>query len=68
MSVDYVCEICLGNTVTRDAWAEWDADEQNWVLGAVYDYAFCHDCQEETHLVEVELAAEVEDQPSGPGS
>lgn len=57
MAVDYVCSMCGGNTVTRDAWAEWDVDEQEWVLGAVYDYAFCHDCQEETRLKEVRARA-----------
>jgi hypothetical protein len=55
MAVDYICDACGGNTVTRDAWGEWDATEQDWVLGAVYDYAFCHDCQQETHLEEIEL-------------
>jgi hypothetical protein len=55
MAVDYICHACGGNTVTRDAWAEWDVAEQDWVLGAVYDYAFCHDCQQETHLAEIEL-------------
>ena len=54
--VDYVCETCGGKTVTRDAWAEWDAAAQEWTLGAAYDYAFCHDCANETHLVEVDLA------------
>jgi hypothetical protein len=55
MAVDYICNQCGGNSVTRDAWAEWDAEEQDWVLGAVYDYAFCHDCQEETRLEEVQV-------------
>ena len=53
--VDYVCKMCGGDTVTRDAWAEWDAAAQDWTLGAAYDYAFCHDCQQETRLVEVDL-------------
>ena len=53
--VTYVCNMCGGNTVTRDAWAEWDVDEQDWVLGAAFDYAYCHDCQEETRLEEVEV-------------
>ena len=39
----------------RDAWAEWNAGAQEWVLGAAYDYAYCHDCDEETNLVEVDL-------------
>jgi hypothetical protein len=55
--VDYTCNMCGGNGVTRDAWAEWDADEQHWVLGAAFDYSYCHDCDEETRLVEVDLAA-----------
>lgn len=51
----YVCNMCSGKVVTRDAWAEWDEQEQEWVLGAAYDYAFCHDCEKETRLVEVEF-------------
>ena len=41
--------------MTRDAWAEWDAETQDWTLGAAFDYAFCHDCEAETKLVEVDL-------------
>jgi hypothetical protein len=55
MPVDYLCETCGGNKVTRDAWAEWVSAAQDWTLGAAFDYAFCHDCEEETHLVEVDL-------------
>ncbi|HEX8624761.1 MAG TPA: hypothetical protein VF782_06745 [Allosphingosinicella sp.] len=36
--------------------ADWDSAAQDWWLGAVFDYAFCHDCEEETSLVEVDLA------------
>jgi hypothetical protein len=50
-----VCETCGSTHVTRDAWAEWDEDEQDWVLGAAYDYAFCHTCQAETHIEETPL-------------
>jgi hypothetical protein len=32
-------------------------EAQEWVLGAAYDYAFCHDCEGETKLVEVEFAS-----------
>jgi hypothetical protein len=55
VKVDYICNVCGGSTVTRDAWAEWNAEAQAWVLGAAYDYAFCHDCQKETRLVAVDL-------------
>lgn len=50
-----LCNQCGGSKVTRDAWAEWSVENQDWQLGAVYDYAFCHDCEGETRLVEVEL-------------
>lgn len=54
--VTFVCETCGSDLVTRDAWAEWDVDQQDWVLGAAYDYTFCHKCEGETHLLEVELS------------
>lgn len=57
MGVTYICRTCSGSNVTRDAWAEWDVDQQIWVLGAIYDFAFCHDCEEETQLLEVEVAS-----------
>ena len=44
-----------GNHVSRDAWADWDAGEQEWVLGAVFDYGHCHDCDGEASLEGVEL-------------
>lgn len=53
--VTFVCNMCGGKTVTRDAWAEWNEREQRWVLGEAYDYAFCHDCEAETKLVDIEL-------------
>ena len=49
------CENCGSDHVTRDAWAEWDAASQGWILGAIFDYAFCHKCQEETHIEEVPI-------------
>ena len=50
-----VCEKCRSELVTRDAWAEWDTDAQDWTLGAVYDYAYCHNCQGDTQIEEVPL-------------
>lgn len=54
--VDFICSVCAGNGVARDAWAEWDAAMQEWVLGAAFDDAFCHDCEMETKLVRIGLA------------
>lgn len=59
--VTYLCEKCGSDLVTLDAWAEWNVEKQQWVLGATYDHTFCHGCESETHLVEVELAPEPQD-------
>jgi hypothetical protein len=53
--IDIVCGECGGNNVCRDAWAVWDLDEQDWVLGAVFDDGHCDDCGGEARLEEVEL-------------
>lgn len=50
--ITFACETCGSDLVTRDAWAEWDPEAQRWVLGAAFDYTFCHACEEETRLVE----------------
>jgi len=51
--VRYACCRCGGTNVTLDAWAEWDADVQAWVMASVYDHAYCHDCDDETRLDEI---------------
>ena len=53
--VIYLCESCGSEHVTLDAWAEWNVEQQEWVLGATYDYTFCHKCQADTRLAELEL-------------
>lgn len=52
-----VCGTCGSTLVTRDAWAEWDEDGQDWTLGAIYDYAYCHQCDGETRIREVAFEA-----------
>ena len=54
--IDIICRDCGGNNVCRDAWAVWDTDEQDWVLGAVFDDGHCEDCECEARLEEVELS------------
>ena len=51
-----VCNICGSDEVSRDAWANWDTNAQDWVLGAVFDDAHCHKCGGETSIIEVALA------------
>jgi len=55
MPITFMCEVCHSKLVTRDAWAEWDEESQEWVLGAAYDYVFCHSCEAETNLEEIAL-------------
>lgn len=50
-----VCGTCGSKLVTRDAWAEWDEDEQEWGLGETYDYSYCHFCDGETRIQELPL-------------
>ena len=50
--VRMVCEDCGSEQVTRDAWAEWNVETQDWHLGAVFDYAYCHRCQREARIEE----------------
>lgn len=57
MRITFTCENCGSKLVTRDAWAEWNEEKQDWVLGAAFDYTFCHACEKETHLVEQPLQA-----------
>lgn len=52
MGIEMVCRICGTNHVARDAWASWDTSTQQWVLGAIFDYAHCHECDGETRLTE----------------
>jgi hypothetical protein len=56
--VEYACDRCGSVAVTRDAWAEWNARLQAWVLSETFDFAFCHQCQRGTRLNERPLAPE----------
>lgn len=51
--IDIICGKCGGNNVSRDAWANWVTRSQQWVLGTVFDYGHCHDCDGESRLEEV---------------
>lgn len=53
--IKMVCGTCGSENVKRDAWAVWDEAEQKWVLGPVFDDAFCDDCDRETEIKEVPL-------------
>jgi hypothetical protein len=53
----YICSFCGSSAVLMDAWAAWDTEKQDWVLRDTLTEAFCCECDGETCLVEVELAA-----------
>lgn len=53
--VRMVCADCGSEQVTRDAWAEWNAELRAWQLGAVFDYAYCHRCQRSARIEERRL-------------
>lgn len=52
-----VCDTCGTDDVSRDAWADWNTRDQQWVLRTAFDYAHCHRCDGETRLIAVELEA-----------
>ena len=46
------CATCGGENVVRDAAALWNPVGQVWVLGDVYDEAYCDDCECDVAIVE----------------
>jgi len=54
--VTYVCKSCGSTNVISDTSAEWDVPTQKWIVVGHYDAAECLRCEQETHLIEVELA------------
>ena len=57
--IKIVCAHCGSEEVFRDAWAEWDIANQEWVLQNVFDAGYCNNCEGEASLDEEEI--EVED-------
>lgn len=53
--VNYICPECGSSDVLLDAWAEWDATLQDWVLHDTLTHAYCRRCDGETRLQEVVL-------------
>lgn len=40
---DHVCSEC-GGPVVVDAWAQWDIEQQKFVLVDTFDYTYCRQC------------------------
>lgn len=58
--ITIVCAECGSTDVSRDAWADWDTTTQEWVLGTVFDDAYCHACAGEARLEEQPLGTDHE--------
>ncbi len=50
--VVFLCASCASPSITREAWAAWDAEAQCWNLAELFDYAFCHHCHRRTQIEE----------------
>lgn len=53
--ITIVCKRCGSDYVMRDAYAVWSVEDQEWVIEAVYDHAYCNNCDSESTLIEKEL-------------
>ena len=50
-----ICTECGSEAVLADAWAEWDAEAQQWVLNNTFDHKFCAACDGECGVKWVEV-------------
>ncbi|MEE9427995.1 MAG: DUF3768 domain-containing protein [Paracoccaceae bacterium] len=46
-----VCPQCQGQSVVRDAWAEWSMAKRDWMLKTVFDEFVCDQCGDSIHPV-----------------
>ena len=53
-----VCTLCGSGRILRDAWAEWDEERQDWVLGQEFDEYFCENCDGDCSIEWCELDKE----------
>ncbi len=49
------CKVCGSTNIIKDAWAEWDEENQKWILSSVYDHVYCTNCEGETKILENNL-------------
>jgi hypothetical protein len=50
------CVECGSLDVAFDAWAEWDTENQKWIVGDTYDNAWCQSCEKDDANVDWEHA------------
>lgn len=57
--ITYVCEHCQSTDIVWDANLRWDVEKQAYYCTDTRPdgpYAYCSDCNDETHYVEQEVA------------
>jgi len=47
-----LCPNCGGSSITKDATAEWDEDNQEWGMAGICDSGWCQDCDTEVRYAE----------------
>ncbi len=55
-----ICGACGSTEIRADAYAEWDAETQDWVLRSIFDHKVCETCESETTLLEINEADQLE--------
>ena len=45
-----ICTYCGSDDVSRDAYAKWDIDTQEWEIITTFDSYYCEDCDGETSI------------------
>lgn len=54
----FVCRYCGSDNVSKEGLVDWDAETQSWVVRAIYDNGYCHDCETEQDYFNVETIEE----------
>jgi len=50
-----LCASCGNENVLRDAWVDWCSESQDWVLGQVFDDAYCGVCDASVKVASYDL-------------
>ena len=45
-----ICAHCASENVSLDAAVVFCVNSQSWVIGSIYDAAFCQDCEKEAKI------------------
>ena len=53
--IKIACSKCGSFDVRRDAYVEWDIEQQKWVLSTIFDDGACMDCEDSSKLIEIEI-------------